>query len=128
MDTKHQLALFGLSLLVGILGGILYEFFAFLRLLFGCEEKKRKGIGGALDIGFWICFTCLSLFLAYSLKFPDFRIYFWLGYALGGILYLKSLHKIIAFLEKLCYNKITKLIKRSKNQEKTLSKEVEKGL
>ncbi len=128
MDTKHQLAVFGLSLCVGFLGGILYEFFALARLLFQCEKKKRKLLGGALDMGFWICFICFSLFLAYILKFPDFRAYIWFGYALGGILYSKSLHKIIAFLEKICYNKITKLIKRSKNQEKTLSKEVEKGL
>ena len=128
MDAKNQFAVFGLSLFVGFFGGILYEFFAFFRFLFRCEEKNRRALGGVLDVGFWISFVFFSVIWAYFLKFPDFRVYIWLGYALGGILYLKTLHKIIAFLEKLCYNKITKLIKKAKNQEKTLSKEMEKGL
>ena len=57
-----------------------------------------------------------------SANFNDFRIFWWIGYILGGIIYLKSLHKIIAFFENVCYNKVTKLVKKAKNQEKALKK------
>ena len=128
MDTREQFAVFGLSVCVGFVGGVIYEIFAFFRLIFGCGANRRKLLGGALDIGFWICFTWFALFTSYKLKFPDFRVYIWLGYAVGGILYSKSLHKIIAFLEKLCYNKITQWSKRAKNKEKALKREREKKL
>lgn len=50
----------------------------------------------------------------------------WIGYALGGIIYAKTLRKIVAFLENMCYNKIIKVIKKAKKKEKNLPKEVDK--
>lgn len=128
MDTKNQFAIFGLCVCVGFIGGVLYEAFAFFRWLFGCGRGKNKLLGGALDIAFWICFTGTCVFAAYAFRFPALRVYMWAGYLLGGIIYLKTLHKIIAFLENLCYNKLNKLVKRAKNKEKTRSKEVKKSL
>jgi hypothetical protein len=49
----------------------------------------------------------------------------WIGYAFGGIIYLKSLHIILAFLQNVCYNRITKIVKKAKKREKTLKKEGE---
>jgi hypothetical protein len=46
----------------------------------------------------------------------------WIGYALGGIIYLKSLHRILAFLQNVCYNRVIKMIKKAKKREKTLKK------
>ena len=122
MDTGNQFAVFGICVGVGFLGGLLYEAFSFVRFLLGCPRGKNKWLGGALDITFFLLFACVCVFAAYVFKFPDFRVYTWLGYALGGILYLKTLHEIVAFFEKVCYNSITKLIKKAKNREKTLSK------
>jgi hypothetical protein len=45
-----------------------------------------------------------------------------MGFAVGGIIYLKTLHKIIAFFENVCYNKLTQLVKKARKQEKTLKK------
>jgi hypothetical protein len=50
----------------------------------------------------------------------------WIGYAVGGILYLKTLHKIIAFLKNMCYNIGTIMVKRAKEKKKLLSKETGK--
>ena len=122
MDTGNQFAVFGLCVGVGFLGGVLYEAFALVRFLLGCPRGKNKILGGALDIAFFLSFAVVCVWASYAFRFPDFRAYTWLGYALGGILYLKTLHEIVAFFEKVCYNSITKLIKKAKNREKTLSK------
>ena len=122
MDTGNQFAVFGLCVGVGFLGGVLYEAFALVRFLLGCPHGKNKLLGGALDIAFFLSFAVVCIWASYAFRFPDFRAYTWLGYALGGILYLKTLHEIVAFFEKVCYNSITKLIKKAKNREKTLSK------
>ena len=110
MDTQHQFAVFGLCLFIGFLGGVLYEPFSFLRLLFGCRQGKNKILGGVIDTAFWLSFTILSTALGFAFGFPAFRVYICLGYVLGGIIYLKSLHRIVAFLENLWYNKITQAI------------------
>lgn len=124
MDTQNQFAVFGLCLFIGFLGGILYEPFSFLRFLCGCDRGKNKVLGGIFDIAFWIVFALISVAAAYLFHFPALRVYMWIGYLSGGILYLKTLHRIVAFLKNLCYNKVTKWIKKAKNREKTLSKEV----
>lgn len=106
---------------IGFLGGILYEPFSFVRRLFRCDTKRKK-LGIAVDTLFFTAFALLSVCLNYLLNFNDFRIFWWIGYILGGIIYLKSLHKIIAFFENVCYNKVTKLVRKAKNQEKALKK------
>ena len=122
MDTGNQFAVFGICVGIGFVGGLLYEAFSFVRFLLGCPRGKNKWLGCALDIAFFLTFACVCVFSSYVFKFPDFRVYTWLGYALGGILYLKTLHEIVAFFENVCYNNITKLIKKAKKREKTLSK------
>lgn len=57
-----------------------------------------------LDITFFAAFATFVNFATYRLKFPSFRVYTWLGYAVGGIIYAKTLRKFLAFLEKVCYN------------------------
>ena len=122
MDTQNQFAVFGLCLCIGFLGGVLYEPLGAIRFMLGCNRGKNKGFGYAIDLLFWIVFAVFVTVANYAFHFPDFRVYTWLGYALGGILYLKTLHEIVAFFEKVCYNSITKLIKKAKKREKTLSK------
>ena len=128
MDTGTQFAVFGICVGVGFIGGVLYEAFAFLRFLLGCPRGKNKILGGALDIAFFVAFALVCVWATYVFNFPDFRVYMWLGYILGGILYLKTLHEIVAFFEKVCYNSITKLIKKAKNREKALSKREDTNL
>lgn len=127
MDTGGQFSVFAVCIAVGFCLGILYEPFGALRLVCGCRQGKRKTLGAALDVAFCLSAAIVCVLAAYLLRFPSFRAYTWLGYGVGGIIYLKSLHKIIAFLEKLCYNKITEKRKKAKNKKKLLKKEGEKA-
>ena len=122
MDTSNQFAVFGICVGVGFLSGVIFEAFAFFRLLLSCPRGKNKLLGGVLDVACFLLFAGVCVLVAYLFRFPDFRVYMWIGYAFGGILYLKTLHQIVAFFEKVCYNGITKLLKKAKKREKTLLK------
>jgi hypothetical protein len=41
-----------------------------------------------------------------------------LGYGLGGWLYSKTLRRIVAFLENMCYNVICRIINKAKSKKK----------
>ena len=118
MDAKNQFTVFCLCVAIGFLGGILYEFFVFFRLLFGCERGKNKILGGTLDVLFFAVFALFCVSASFVLRFPSFRGYMWLGYAVGGIFYGKTLRRIVAFSEKVCYNMIIKAVKRRKGKKK----------
>ena len=121
MDTRYQLGVFISCVAIGFLGGVLYELFAFFALPFQKSVKGKKLVV-LFDIAFWLSFSVFSVWVSCLLKFPDFRAFWWIGYLFGGIIYLKTLHKIIAFLENVCYNKVAHWIKKTKKREKTLKK------
>ena len=118
MDSRNQLAYFCLCVFVGFIGGILYEFFAFFRTIFRCPRGKNKWLGATIDIAFCICFAMLCSLSAYWLKLPSFRLYMWIAYALGFLIYLKTLRRMVAFLQKVCYNVSCKIVKKAKNKKK----------
>ena len=120
MDTKNQFTYFLLSALVGLIGGLLYEIFAFFRRLFGCDRGKRKAIGVGLDMLFAFALAIFYVFACYLLHFPDFRGYMGVGFAIGLILSIKILRRILAFFKKVCYNSIARMVKRQKSRKKTL--------
>lgn len=122
MDTKGQFSVFLLCVLIGFCGGLIYEVFAFFRLLFGCEKGKKQALGVVLDGLFGLVFAVWGIFTAYIFRFPQFRWFMCLGWALGGIIYLKTLRRIVAFLEKVCYNVAVKVAKKAKAKKKLLKK------
>ena len=123
MDTKNQFAYFLISVAMGFVGGLLYELFAVVRCLCRCHLGKRKMLGIGLDIVFCVAFAALGVFLSFWLHFPDFRGYMWIGWLVGGAIYLRILHKILALCEKVCYNVLVKIVTKAKSKEKTLHKE-----
>ncbi len=106
---------------MGFIGGLLYEAFSLLSLPF-CRGGKRKWLRAILDVVFWLSFAAFCIACSYLLKFPSFRVYMWIGCFCGGILYLKSVRRIVAFFEKICYNKLVKIRKRHNNKGKNLNK------
>lgn len=122
MDSKNQFVVFCLCIGVGFAGGLLYELFVPLRFAFGCERGKNKALGIGLDITFFILFAAICIIGAYVFHFPSFRTYMWLGYGLGGIIYSKTLRRILAILEKVCYNMLIKAVNRSKSKKKLSEK------
>ena len=119
MDAKGHFLCFCLCVGIGFLGGVLYSACSFVRVLFSCPRGKNKAVGAVVDVVFFMAFACFCTLGAYVLRFPALRIYMWVGYAVGLVLYLKSLHKVVAFFQNICYNKITKLIEKAKLQRKT---------
>ena len=122
MDVKNQLQYFLLSVLVGFIGGLIYEIFAFFRLLLGCEKGKRKVLGIIVDIIYAFLFAISWIIIAFLLKFPDFRVYMCIGWLVGGIIYAKTLRIILAFFKKVCYNVTASMVKKVKSKIKTLKK------
>lgn len=113
MDSQNQFYVFWLCVAVGFCGGLLYELFTFISKLFG-QGRGRKIAVFLCDTAFFIAFAAFATFVAAELHFPDFRVYMWLGYALGGIIYLKTLRRIVAFLENVCYNVVQQKVKSKK--------------
>ena len=113
MQAQNQFVTFLLCVAVGFCGGVLYEFFAFIAKLLG-RGRGRKITFFACDTAFFVAFAVFSVFAAVVLRFPAFRVYMWLGYLLGGIIYLKSLRRIVAFLENVCYNVVQQKAKGKK--------------
>ena len=124
MDTKNQFTYFLLSVGIGVIGGVLYEIFALCRLLLRCDGDRRKPLGVLIDLLFCGTFALCGVWATYSLYFPSFRVYMWLGFAVGGIIYSKTLRRIVAFSEKVCYNKVAKLVKKAKKRRNSLKKEI----
>ena len=120
MDSKNQFIVFCFCLAIGFLGGLIYEIFAFFRWIFGCERGKNKIFGGIFDFLFFIIFAIFCEISSFLLHFSGFRVYMWLGFGLGGALYSKTLRRIVAFLENMCYNLIYKLAMKAKSKKKTL--------
>lgn len=118
MDSKHQFTYFCLCIFVGFVGGILYENFAFLRKILRCPHGKNRVLGGIIDTVFCLSFAGLCTASAFWLRFPSFRVYMWIGYALGFLIYLKTLRRIVAFLQKVCYNVLCKIVKKAKFKKK----------
>ena len=119
MQAENQLYYFALCLIIGFSGGILYEPFSLIRLLLGGNKPKYKWLAALPDILFFACFWALTTACAYLFHFPDFRVYMWIGYAVGLGLYLKTLRRILAFCEKVCYNKLVKVLKKAKSKKNT---------
>lgn len=111
---EDQLRTFLLCVGTGFAGGFLYEVFFLFRLLFRCDKKKRAWLSIVIDVLFWICFSAGCVYASVYFRFPDLRVYRIVGYFLGFIIYLKILHRIVAFFEKVCYNNCVKIWKSIK--------------
>lgn len=125
MSTENQFIVFCFCIAIGFIGGILYEIFSFFRLIFRVKERKMQIIGALFDILFCLSFALFGIFSAFMLDFPSFRVYMCIGYLVGGIIYLKSLHKVVAILKKVCYNVLIKAVKALKKTRKNSLKREE---
>lgn len=118
MDTAGQFGVFCICIAVGFIGGFLCEPVVLLRATFGCGKGKHRAIGILLDLVFFVCFALLCSYAAYAFRFPSLRFYMWIGHGIGCIIYLKTLRRILAFFQKVCYNKAIKVAKKVKTKKK----------
>lgn len=118
MDSKNQFTIFCLCIAVGFVGGMIYEVFAVFRWIFGCKRGKNKNFGGLLDFLFFICLAIFYTLSSFLLHFSGFRVYMWLGFGIGGVLYTKTLRRMVAFWENMCYNVFHKIVIKAKSKKK----------
>ena len=125
MDGAGQLPVFFLCVSLGLAGGFVYEVVSLVA--FPRPKKWRIGLRFVADIAFFVAFAGLCVVVASVLCLPSFREYYYLGFALGLLIYLKTFHKAVAFFKKMCYNGIRKLInciKKRKNFRKKEEKRI----
>lgn len=116
MDSAGQLKRFFICVLIGLVGGLLYEFCSIFALKH--PKKMQKTLRFFADILFFLVFSALCIVVLNHLLFPNFREYYYFGFALGLIFYLKTFHKAVAFFKNVCYNGIKKMANCVKNFRK----------
>ena len=85
----------------GAAAGILYEGNCLLR--FFCPQK---GAAIAADLAFFCLFACTFAAASALFRLPAFRLYMGAAALAGFLLYLESLHRILAFSAKRLYNTV----------------------
>ena len=108
MDSAGQLKRFFICVLIGLVGGLLYEICSIFALKH--PKKMQKTLRFFADILFFLVFSVLCIVVLNHLLFPNLREYYYFGFALGLIFYLKTFHKAVAFLKNICYNGVRKMV------------------
>ena len=102
-SVKNELFVFGISLLTGLLAGLLFDFFRAMRRM---GEKSGARVM-AEDIFLWISEACLVFAAIYSFNSGQVRFYFFLGMGIGFVLYLLTVSfifiKLWVFLYKILH-------------------------
>lgn len=99
MNGIDQIFVFLVSVCCGAAGGLLYDGICALRAPFA-----HRAVTIVTDILFCVAFAAFYLAVCTALALPGLRFYSFVACALGFCLYLKSLHKIVAFFAKKIYN------------------------
>ena len=119
MATQGQIFYFLTCVFFGFSGGFIWEFFSCFTIVFHKEKAKRVA-KIVTDVLFFVLFGGLCAWFGAYFSFPAPRAYMYVGYALGLIIYLKSMKILLAFLKKLCYNTfIKKIVAISKKVRRT---------
>ena len=112
MNGADQFYIFLVCAVFGVLSGVIYDVIYCAVLPF-----KRQWVKIAGDLLFSAIFIALYIFLSLLFSFPAFRLYMFLGCAVGFYLYLKSFHKIVAFLAAKVYNKVQQKFTSKKKEQ-----------
>ncbi len=108
-----QIFIFLVCALCGVCSGAVYEVFYIARVIVCGAEKqvytvKDKIFTAICDVLYFAVLSAMFLFCSYIFDFYGLRLYMIVGCAFGALIYLKSLHIIIAFAVKKVYNGVAK--------------------
>jgi hypothetical protein len=101
VEMTDQIYTFFICLLGGVASGVVYEVIYIVKLF-----VKGKKMAIALDILFFLVFAAIYVFLAVIFSLPYFRLYMFIACQVGLLLYLKSIHYILAFFIEMVYNRV----------------------
>ena len=108
-----QVFIFLCCMLCGVLSGIVYEVLYIARVIVcGIDKRvytvKDKIFTFLCDILYFAVLAAMFVFTSVMFEFYSLRLYMIAGCALGAIIYLKSLHVIIAICLKKVYNSLNR--------------------
>lgn len=108
--------IFLISVLCGASSGIVYDLLYLARVFVCGADKikytvKDKIFTAICDLLYFAVLAAMFIFVSVCFEFYSIRLYMLIGCALGVLIYLKSLHIIIAFLIKKVYNNVNKCIR-----------------
>lgn len=109
-----QIFIFLTCALCGVISGVVYDILYIARAFVCGLDKakftlKDKIFTCLCDLIYFIAFSAMFIFTSVCFEFYTIRLYMLIGCALGALIYLKSLHFIIAFLVRRVYNRIRKI-------------------
>ncbi|MDE6790921.1 MAG: spore cortex biosynthesis protein YabQ [Clostridia bacterium] len=109
-----QIFIFLTCALCGVISGVVYDILYIARAFVCGLDKakftlKDKIFTCICDLIYFIAFSAMFVFTSVCFEFYTIRLYMLIGCALGALIYLKSLHFIIAFLVRRVYNRIRKI-------------------
>lgn len=102
--TTPQPVIFMITIYGGMIIGIAYDFYRAIRKAL----KKGKWITAILDTLFIITLGVIVGYIMYTANQGELRLYTFIGFALGFMLYIAGISPFIMFLAKKIHNKIKK--------------------
>ncbi len=107
-----QVYIFIVCIFAGIISGVVYDVLYIVRCaLCGVNKSaytvKDKIFLAICDLLYCLIFAAAFIFISVLFDFGDFRLFMFIGCALGALIYLKSFHVIVAFFVNKVYNIIT---------------------
>lgn len=114
-----QIYIFLLCLACGVASGFAYDFLYLIRRAAAgapaVKTKKREIIVTAVcDVIYALVLSALFVACSVAFSFPDVRLYMFAAVFSGALLYIKSLHIMVAFLVNKLYNRIAESVKCKK--------------
>lgn len=106
LSTSNQAYIFLSTVYAGLIIGFLYDCCRMIRKMI----RAGVAVTGILDLLFWSIIGVLSFLVLYYVNDGNVRIYTLLGFAVGWILYLLSLSRIVMKSLNWVYDTLAKLI------------------
>lgn len=110
--TKNQFYVFVACISFGTIAGFVFCLLKSLNFFI-----QNRWVVHILDACYLTCFAFLFSYLSYLLLFPNFRPYMLVGFFIGFLGYLKSIHILLAKIKKKFYNICIKILRKEKKKE-----------
>lgn len=109
-----QIFIFLTCALCGVCSGVVYDVLYVARAFVCGVDKSKFTLKDKIftcicDLIYFAVFAAMFIFTSVTFEFYAIRLYMLAGSAIGALIYLKSIHLIIAFLIKKVYNNVAKV-------------------
>lgn len=106
--------IFLICLFCGVVSGTVYDVLYAARIFVCGTDKGEYTVKDRFfiiicDILYCLIFCAAFIFISVTFGFYSFRAYTFAGCALGFLIYLKSIHQIVAFFLRKVYNNVNRL-------------------